>query len=61
MSTVADERKIRNGRRAIKKRYPAPACPECNSDDTEVTHSEEKLRRFHCVACKHRWKKERSV
>ncbi len=45
--------------RRIRKRYPAPLCPECGSDETEVTHTEAGLRRFRCDECKHRWKKER--
>lgn len=57
MNSVAEEQK--RNRSPIKKRHPAPQCPECRSDDTQVTHTEARVRRFICMTCEHRWKKFR--
>ena len=37
------------------KRYPAPPCPRCQSDNTIVRKTYLVIRRYRCLACDHRW------
>lgn len=48
-------------RRTVKKRYPAPPCPKCDSDNTMVYSSPELFQRCKCLEkeCGHTWKVRR--
>lgn len=60
-TATAERMETEREQQPVRKRWPAPSCPECASANTLVTHTEPMLRRFHCNDCGHRWKKCREV
>lgn len=46
-------------KRPVKKRYPAPPCPKCDSDNTYVASSPTGFQKCRCDNCGNFWTKTR--